>query len=298
MGAQAFRTMQSIAPTDYKGCKELLRKYRHDNIRSSQVILACADVLFKSRGSLGDEVWALLEQDTMAALDLNQLDRARRNIKELRTRFGESSLRISILDGMLLEAGLNWDKATKLYEGIVAENEGHQMAMMRLIAIAKGQGKFDKMLELLREYVEIHQTDQSAWLELANAYIAAGEYKFASFCCEDLILLQPYNWLFHIKYAEVLYTIGGTESMELAKKEYMQSFELKPDNNPRALYGVCLCVSTLGAGSYSKHAAQQIKQMLMDEFDWAAGELRKLYKPAQWKYVEVGLDELKSAIKI
>ena len=47
--------------------------------------------------------------------------------------------------------------------------------MMRLIAIAKGKGEIDKVVELLREYVEIHQTDQNAWLELANVYVGAGE---------------------------------------------------------------------------------------------------------------------------
>ena len=59
------------------------------------------------------------------------------------------------------------------------------------------------------------------------------------------------------------------------------------------------CVSTLGAGSYSRHAAAHIKQDLMQEFEWAHDELRKSYKAAHFDdYVAPGLDELKSAIKM
>jgi len=286
-------------PKDFKGCKELLRKLRHDGNRSSQVVLACVDVLQTHRGRLGDEVWNMLEQDTMAALDMHLYARAEKNIAELKARFGNESLRISILDGLLLEARQEYDKATQIYEDIVKENEGHQGAMKRLIAISKDKGVVDKTVKLLKEYLEVHQTDQDAWLELASIYIAACEYKFAAFCYEDLILIQPYNWMYHVKYAELLYTMGGSESIEYAKKAFMQAYELKPKNNPRALYGVCLCVSTLGAGNYSRRASADIKEDLMQEFCWAMDELREVYKDgAMWKYVEVSLNELKAAIKM
>lgn len=65
-------------------------------------------------------VWNMLEQDTMAALDMHLYARAevhvssllcathararQKNIAELKARFGNESLRISILDGLLLEA--------------------------------------------------------------------------------------------------------------------------------------------------------------------------------------------------
>eukprot|EP00658_Telonema_sp_P-2_P000578 TRINITY_DN10220_c0_g2_i6.p1 TRINITY_DN10220_c0_g2~~TRINITY_DN10220_c0_g2_i6.p1 ORF type:complete len:289 (+),score=55.63 TRINITY_DN10220_c0_g2_i6:243-1109(+) len=281
--------------------RETLRKLRRDEMRSSQKVVECVDELLKDRSKLGDEVWAVLEQDAMAALDLNLLSRAEGDIASLRDRFGDSSVRISVLEGMLSEARMEWDEAIKLYEGIIEANPGHQAAMKRIVAIAKGQGNTEQAVALLKDYLEIHQTDQSAWIELATLYVASSEFKFAGFCYEDLILLQPFNYVYHLKYAEVLYTQGSNEAMELAKKEFMQSFELKPEENMRALYGVCLCVSTLGAGSYSRHAAAHIKQDLMQEFEWAMGELQKLYNiknPNLWPYVETSLLELKNAIKL
>lgn len=47
--------------------------------------------------------------------------------------------------------------------------------MKRLIAISKDKGVVDKTVKLLKEYLEVHQTDQDAWLELASIYIAACE---------------------------------------------------------------------------------------------------------------------------
>lgn len=44
--------------------------------------------------------------------------------------------------------------------------------------------------------------------------------------------------------SQLLYTMGGSESIEYAKKAFMQAYELKPKNNPRALYGVCLVWDT------------------------------------------------------
>ena len=59
------------------------------------------------------------------------------------------------------------------------------------------------------------------------------------------------------------------------------------------------CVSTLGAGNYSRRASADIKEDLMQEFCWAMDELREVYKDgAMWKYVEVSLNELKAAIKM
>jgi len=286
---------------DYSSCKDRLRKIRKDGTRDPQVVMQSADVLLPHRGSLGDEAWTILEQDAMAALDMHQYARAEKNIKELRGRFGDESVRISILEGMLLETRMEWAEATKLYSAILEEDPCHQLASKRLVAIAKGKGETEKAVELLKEYLELHMADADAWIDLASIYVATCEYRFAAFCYEDLILLQPYNWLYHIKYAEVLYSMGGNDNVELAKKEYMQAYELKPDSNARALYGICLCASTLGAGNYGKQSSAHIKRDLLNEFEWASAKLKELYtseKANTWKHAEVGLQEMKGAIKV
>ena len=61
-------------------------------------------------------------------------------------------------------------------------------------------------------------------------------YKRAAFCMEELLLCDPDNYLFHQHYAEMLYTMGGVENIDMARKYFAQSLKLNP-NNMRALYG-------------------------------------------------------------
>ena len=61
-------------------------------------------------------------------------------------------------------------------------------------------------------------------------------YHKAGFCWEELILSNPY--LYHQRYAEVSYTEGSMEGMELARKHFATALKLNPDN-VRALYGLC-----------------------------------------------------------
>lgn len=39
-------------------------------------------------------------------------------------------------------------------------------------------------------------------------------YKFAAYCNEELILLEPHNILYYIRYGEVLYTAASSTNAE------------------------------------------------------------------------------------
>lgn len=84
--------------------------------------------------------------------------------------------------------------------------------------------------------------DFEAWQELANLYIAEQDFSKAAFCVEELILHNPHNHLLHQRYADVRYSQGGPENLELAKAYYCQAIKLNP-NNLRALYGIYLVSS-------------------------------------------------------
>ncbi len=46
-------------------------------------------------------------------------------------------------------------------------------------------------------------SDTEAWGELADMYLAQGDYKHAAFCTEELMLANPHNHLVHERFAEV-----------------------------------------------------------------------------------------------
>lgn len=54
-------------------------------------------------------------------------------------------------------------------------------------------------------------SDQEAWQELCNLYMAEGEYGKAAFCMEEVILHHPHSHLIHQRLADIRYTMVSVE---------------------------------------------------------------------------------------
>ena len=50
-------------------------------------------------------------------------------------------------------------------------------------------------------------SDQEAWHELCNLYLAEGDYAKAAFCMEEVLLHNPHSHLIHQRLAEIRYTM-------------------------------------------------------------------------------------------
>lgn len=79
--------------------------------------------------------------------------------------------------------------------------------------------------------------DAEAWQELGELYLNENDYNKAAFCIEELILHNPHNHLLHQRLADIRYTQGGFENLELARAYYCQAVKLNP-KNLRALLGL------------------------------------------------------------
>ena len=89
---------------------------------------------------------------------------------------------------------------------------------------------------------------------------------------EELILYSPYNYLNHLKYADVLYTIGGLENFKAARKYYSLSLELNMNENLPGLYGLwlsCVAVASCKGGLDDRNT-----RLLM----WSSKQLTNTYK--------------------
>ncbi|TKY61403.1 ER membrane protein complex subunit 2-A [Spatholobus suberectus] len=198
----------------------------------------------KQRSTLGSDEWTLYEQVAVAAMDCQCLDVAKDCTKFLRKRFPESK-RVGKLEAMLLEAKGSWELAEKAYTSLLEDNPLDQTIHKRRVAMAKAQGNISVAIEWLNKYLEIFMADHDAWRELAEIYVSLQMYKQAAFCYEELILSQPTVPLYHLAYADVLYTLGGLENLQTAKKYYASTIDLTGGKNTRALFGVCLCTSAI-----------------------------------------------------
>ncbi|XP_077215006.1 uncharacterized protein LOC143849728 [Tasmannia lanceolata] len=210
----------------------------------------------KKRSKLGGEEWTLYEQVAIAAMDCQHLDVAKDCIQTLQKKF-PASIRVARLEGMLFEAKGSWADAEKAYSLILEDTPLDQVIHKRKVAMAKAQGNISGAIEWLNKYLEIFMADHDAWRELAEIYVSLQMYKQAAFCYEELILCQPTVPLYHLAYAEVLYTMGGLENLQTAKKYYASTIDLSGGKNTRALYGICLCSVAIGQLSKGRNKEEK-----------------------------------------
>ncbi|ESQ49597.1 hypothetical protein EUTSA_v10021217mg [Eutrema salsugineum] len=246
------------------------------------------------RSALGPEEWTLYEQVAIAAMDCQSLGVAQNCIKALQKKFPESK-RVGKLEALLLEAKGMWEEAEKAYTSLLEENPLDQVIHKRKVAMAKAQGKASLAIEHLNKYLEVFMADHDAWRELAEIYVSLQMYKQAAFCYEELILTQPTLPLYHLAYADVLYTIGGLENLISARKYYAATIDLTGGKSTRALLGICLCGSAIAQLSRGRN--KEDKDMAAPELQsLAATALEKEYKqkaPAKLSLLSSALRSLK-----
>lgn len=272
--------------------RDLLRTFRERNERNS------ADVVFQWRNcvqhnvnKLGNEKLLILEQVCIAALDRYQIDVADSCIKYLQREF-PNSLRVKKLKAMKYEALESYDDAFKLLKAINKEDSTNSALKKRIVAILKSQGKNVDAIKELTDYLQTFMTDTEAWQELSELYLLEHDYAKAAFCVEELLLHSPHNHLLHQRYADIRYTQGGLDNMELARAYYAQALKLNP-RNMRALYGLYLASSNIAVNQKTSSIKKKEATKLAD---WAFVEIKKKYKERGGSAVNI--EEKMSALQI
>jgi len=276
-------------------CRKILTAVREARAARPDLVRRYGSYLLDHHSSrLGHELWATYEQVYVALLQYGKsgklsadasmpedLAAAQEYGNILSAQFPDS-LRVKRLDGMLWEAKGMFDMAMKEYDDILAEDPNNIFATKRQVALCRARGKPGEAATRLVKYLEMVCSDTEAWLQLAAIYLGVQQYKRAAFCYEELILINPMSYLYHIRYADILYTLGcadkggGTEQLRTARKYYAHSLDLKPHNNLRAVYGLLLASSALGTSSV-KGAKGSTKTDNAEVFNHARTQVLELY---------------------
>ncbi|XP_065844050.1 ER membrane protein complex subunit 2-like [Oscarella lobularis] len=258
---------------DWREARERLKEFREAKNRDSLTVLKIGKPLVeKNRSRLGDELWIVFEQLFLAALDCGKQKLAQFYSDELKRQFPKS-LRVRRLRGMYLESIENYDEALEVYDEILKEDSTYGLARKRKVAVLKAKQDVAEAIEALTEYLKDFMSDHEAWLELADLYISQLDFKHAAFCMEELILVNPHMPLFHQRYAEILYSMGGTDNMELARKYFAQALKLNPDST-RSLCGFFMASSALKSKKDSKSMATWAQEKLLKAYTEKDSELR------------------------
>ena len=256
--------------------REYLRVLREDNVWSNDDVIDIYDAFISQCNptDLGDERWMILEQVVIAGFDTHRLDIVDSCLKELSLMFDNfSSLRMRRLQAMKAEMLEQYDDALDILDSILEEDETNSQARKRKIAILKAQGDNQKAISELVKYLKEFMADGEAWMELCDLYILEQDYSKAAFCCEELILQHPHNHLYYQKYADIRYTQGGVENLEMAKNYYSFAVKLNPENM-RALYGLLLTSTQLAS---SPKCLAQKKKEYQKTIAWASNQIGRAH---------------------
>ena len=116
---------------------------------------------------------------------------------------------------------------------------------------------------------------------LHELYLAHQQYKRAAFAIEELILINPMNYIYHLRAGEITYTLGVSErggshdQLLTARKYFAHALELKP-GCLRALYGILLVCAALGSSTKGKGVKVDTAELVA----FAQPLLLKAYTPS------------------
>ena len=198
---------------------------------------------------------------------------AQQYINLLSNQFPDS-LRVKRLEGMIWEAKGEADLAMGEYEDILAEDPSNLLVVKRQVAVYRARGGSQRPGALaeaarrLSEYLTTFCSDAEGWLMLQELYLLTQQYKRAAFCIEELILINPMSYIYHIRAGEILYTMGvaanggSHDQLLTARKYFAHALELKPEGCLRALYGILLVCAAIGSSTKGKGTKVDTAELL------------------------------------
>ncbi|XP_050429088.1 ER membrane protein complex subunit 2-like [Adelges cooleyi] len=224
--------------------QEKLKKYREDNERKSKEVLDIWDSSLKHKiKHLGNDRYLILEQVLIAACDCNRIDVAKSCLQMLLKKFPDSH-RVRRLAVTILQAEEKYDEALEALDKLIKADETNAQTRKHKVAVLKAKCQISEAIKELVDYLKKFMVDQEGWQELSNLYLLEGEYAKSAYCMEEMILHNSQNHLYHQRHADIRYTHGGVDNLELARAHYSYAILLNP-NNIRALYGLYLTARSL-----------------------------------------------------
>jgi len=240
----SYKMVLNYEKMNWRDVRDLFRKWRDENERCSEDIIQLWEAILEDNvHKCGNERHLIFEQVVVASLDTSRFDIATKCLKVLGNEF-PGSTRVLKLKAMRLEAMERYDEAIEVLDTIIQEDETNAAFHKRKIAVLKARGKRLEAIKELTKYLKLFMSDVEAWQELCSLYLAEEEYSKAAFCMEEVLLHNPHSHLVHQRLAEIRYTMGGLDNLEVARTYYSQAIKLNP-NNLRALYGLYMTCTAI-----------------------------------------------------
>ncbi|PNH06369.1 ER membrane protein complex subunit 2 [Tetrabaena socialis] len=160
------------------------------------------------------------------------------------------------------------------------------------VALERTRGNTTAAIDALRKYLEVFANDKDAWEELAELYLEVLNYRQAAFCYEELIMHAPSNSSFFVRYADILYTLGGTTNYKTARAYYAKAIELTAGGSLRGLFGILACSAHIPDRVSLQDARSRAQIELPEVTAQALLRIYKQHAPDKLPFVEPMLAKL------
>lgn len=265
---------------------QVLKLFRKCRIRRPDIVLSIGKSVLDESNSIwnsfwslftddnGNEKWLICEQVYLAALDCNNKAVAEECLKLIKKAFqNPNSQRIQKLEGMHREFEGKFKEAEEIYNKIKVENPTNLSVMKRLVCIHKAQSNYNKAITELNDILMIYVTDIATWEELGELYLWESNYQAALFCYEELLVLDSTNSNYHVRVADIYYTLGEYDGLMKARKHYTFALNLlAPALNPRGLYGLLTTAKILAQEYYNGNEEGMKRSSLYSKEDEAVNK--------------------------
>ena len=157
-----------------------------------------------------------------------------------------------------------------------------QTVQKRVVAVYRAQGRTDDAINELNEYLATFINDNEAWMQLGELYLSQLDYARAAHCYEELLVAQPMNAQFAVRYADVRYTQGGLDNVDAARTYFVHAAKLGAGSGggQRAIWGVLHVSRTASAPHFlqscnwlAQRATGQKRKELITCAQWAVDQL-------------------------
>jgi len=146
----------------------------------------------------------------------------------------------------------------------VTQNQSNLAAPRRIAALTRDGASASAAAQELNKLLGDNFADVEAWMEMADLQLTQAAFAEAAYCLEEVLLANPYHHACHTLYGEVAFTVEDKQG----RAYFAQSLCVKPQNNPRAAWGLALCCAEPTAAD--DNTAKQLRAK-------AFGMLRALY---------------------
>jgi len=269
--------------------KKIFTCLRKNNVNRSDLVVKYGPKVIQQSKEL--ELFAITEQVCIAALCVGNTSLVDSCINKLLAQF-PNSVRVKKLVGMQKEMNKDFTAALEIYDSILVTAPADLGVIKRKICVYKASCEKSKAIKLLLDILNaavptpaavpggdavakdgektpsvpevkfsptlaLAVSDLSSWVELAELYTENGDYSEAVYCVEECIMLDPHNAWYHVKAADLYYSIGGIDAYIRARKHYTMALNFQScKHNKRGLFGmiyacrnIITCLDTLKSSS-------------------------------------------------